>query len=835
MDYFDGEDGYTPVKGKDYWTAEDQEAIDTAKEGEERRAAAEDARAQAEEDRAAAEQSRVAEEEQRQAKWQTLKGDVEQRISDAVTAAQNANKAETAASDASEKADAAAQRAEDAISGMEDRITASERALLDKVCPPFEESGRIVQCHPVEGTPLSVQTRIDAVQHFDWVHRIAETAQVTTTGKNLLDPSTEEVHGYNIWAKNPFTEAGVYTIQAFASGSYTWCCYVSDANGDSVQYLRSYITGDHPTTMTIEEQALSAPYILIGPSKNPGSYSLSGWQMMVEKGDTASTAYEPYTGGKASPSPEVPQALVDSVPTGKYYVPSSKPEGGFWKIELDEALGSVPKYADAIEVDRYTGKYRVIQRTGQIVLDGSDDERWTIGGKFLEDQSDWYYTMPIADSANVSDGRVMCSHYPYGVVANNGTAQGASVLWSNLRIRWGSEQPVDAFRAQLAASPITVRYQLQTESVIIGQAERVKSVSGLTALNAADMALTQPDPDHPCAITGWDSAEMVRCGRNLLDLSMAVSVGAYGFTTELQEDGLVRIFGTYTGTSATASFTFMDVGMAEYNKLCSLGVKFKAIGDTEHIRTVRYTGNNTTRLAIDMGGLTQGNAYDVTFGVMAYIGDGPSKFEPYCGESWAATLHDTVYGGSYDWTAGELVVTHAFIVIAPSAGYQANTYSNNNHEGQLKNGRYTYRVALPYEYKAQHLGMHNTLTRRAQITSGNGENTGWNMAAVQNLYYCVPISLFGGTQTDTEKELLEKQNKWLEERYAAGQPMTFCYEILTPYTINLTPEQILAIPGVNTLYSNTGDTIVAGRMSPIYLTQSILDRLAALEGAVVAE
>ena len=42
-----------------------------------------------------------------------------------------------------------------------------------------------------------------------------------------------------------------------------------------------------------------------------------------------------------------------------------------------------------------------------------------------------------------------------------------------------------------------------------------------------------------------------------------------------------------------------------------------------------------------------------------------------------------------------------------------------------------------------------------------------------------------------------------------------------------------AMEGLNTLYSSTGDTAVAGRTDMGWLTQSIMDRLAALESAAV--
>lgn len=80
---------------------------------------------------------------------------------------------------------------------------------------------------------------------------------------------------------------------------------------------------------------------------------------------------------------------------------------------------------------------------------------------------------------------------------------------------------------------------------------------------------------------------------------------------------------------------------------------------------------------------------------------------------------------------------------------------------------------------------------------------------------------------------------WISDRdvYADGaMPTTgaqVVYKLATPTTIQLTPQEIAALEGLNSMYSSTGDTKVAGRADMGWLTQSIMDRLAALESAAV--
>ena len=56
-------------------------------------------------------------------------------------------------------------------------------------------------------------------------------------------------------------------------------------------------------------------------------------------------------------------------------------------------------------------------------------------------------------------------------------------------------------------------------------------------------------------------------------------------------------------------------------------------------------------------------------------------------------------------------------------------------------------------------------------------------------------------------------------------------QMAEPYTVQLTPQQIAALTGINTLYADSGDTAVSGRADPVWLTQSLMERIAALESA----
>lgn len=148
-----GEPGYTPVKGVDYWTAEEQAAIDAARSGERERTQAETARAQAEQSRATAEQSRENAEQSRTTAEQgreaaeQSRATAEQSRADAEAARVKEHDANQAASrEQTERAGAAADKI--------DNMTVSAAGLAEGKAPTATISETGGHKHIAFGVPV---------------------------------------------------------------------------------------------------------------------------------------------------------------------------------------------------------------------------------------------------------------------------------------------------------------------------------------------------------------------------------------------------------------------------------------------------------------------------------------------------------------------------------------------------------------------------------------------------------------------------------------------------------------------------------------------------------
>ena len=79
---------------------------------------------------------------------------------------------------------------------------------------------------------------------------------------------------------------------------------------------------------------------------------------------------------------------------------------------------------------------------------------------------------------------------------------------------------------------------------------------------------------------------------------------------------------------------------------------------------------------------------------------------------------------------------------------------------------------------------------------------------------------------------VDELKAYLVEQYAAGTPMQYVYKIATPYTIQLTSQQLSMLKGMNNVWSDTGDT------SLVYVADNkmyIDGKFAELQNAILSQ
>ncbi|MBE6920176.1 MAG: hypothetical protein E7468_01260 [Ruminococcaceae bacterium] len=370
-----------------------------------------------------------------------------------------------------------------------------------------------------------------------------------------------------------------------------------------------------------------------------------------------------------------------------------------------------------------------------------------------------------------------------------------------------------------------------------------------------------PSPDNIRPISGHSAVKLTRSGKNLIDTknpkichtnpidkAMDITLSDTGFTMVSVRDGvspwfyLSYIIGTVkelTGKTITASADYTSSKSSDYN-VPFLGIRQTNVEPCGNNNDITYqNGGYATDKSMPVleGGVKSGTSvsYTVTgeetckyvmftmcfqYGgslevgdwvkysnVQVEIGSTATAYEPYRGETFELDLGQTVYGGTLDWNTGVLTVDRKVLVV------DGTELSFTDIGGDYWN--------LPY-YVVPGIKSNMNLTNSHLPLYCFAPHPGSDFIYGRGQY----IKNYGFESADA-------LNAYLVEQNAAGTPLQIQYDLEEPITIQLTPQEILALSGINTLYSDTGDTEVTGRANPVAIISNLQSRLAALEAAVV--
>ena len=212
------------------------------------------------------------------------------------------------------------------------------------------------------------------------------------------------------------------------------------------------------------------------------------------------------------------------------------------------------------------------------------------------------------------------------------------------------------------------------------------------------------------------------------------------------------------------------------------------------------------------------------------VGSTATPYEPYRGEQFTAQLSQTVYGGSYNWQTGELAIDRKMITLDGSEYWleQATHAAGKSRYGlrwennqQLLEGAY---ACLKSNVKDDRLLCSKIKTSTADDAYMCREGISTYFTTNQT-FICIYLEQYA-TDFEGFKEMMR------------GAQIVF--GLKEPITIQLPPQEILALSGENTIYSDTGDTAVSGKADPNAIIKaqqrvidSILERLASVEAAAV--
>ena len=336
-----------------------------------------------------------------------------------------------------------------------------------------------------------------------------------------------------------------------------------------------------------------------------------------------------------------------------------------------------------------------------------------------------------------------------------------------------------------------------------------------------------PSPDNVRPIVGFERSNLWIGGKNLFNISGDINrnnLGKYQGDFNFVEDGVLtananssgmhligQIIHVKQGTPVIFAFDMLSTGTGTKGYVCVYELGSSHVGISAQPQTpghyVSHEYTPKTDSIVLAFGTAEGKGAKYKNISLTFKSEG-GEYEPYKGLAHIATFEDTVYGGQLDWTTGTLMVDAVFLKLD-------TTYSISKYEYSGKNG---VSFSSPLLYRAKKVDgvcSHGICTNQVPPEY---DSFIWLGANNPMVYWVGILDVLGLSTVDEFKVWLDTQN------------VQIVYPAQEPITIQLSPTEILALSGVNTLYTDTGDTTVSGRADPNAVIKELEDRIAALQG-----
>ena len=430
----------------------------------------------------------------------------------------------------------------------------------------------------------------------------------------------------------------------------------------------------------------------------------------------------------------------------------------------------------------------------------------------LSTKNNGNYPLVMAESVEMKNGKNVEDEITEITENISGIINDADINQSST---WSSESIVSRICPpfELSGSIVTCQPVVGSRLNVLTQIEPIQEGTG------------DPSPENIRPIHGWDAVNIIqRSGKNLFSNNFTDYTKPFDYYVKK-----IKVpNGTYTVSIIPKGevITGFTVAIADsgdrYADFQNFYVILTAAGETKSI--IRTVKNNQLVLCIYLNSAGQAEFDELfnTYEIQLEYGSSPTAYQPYFGETFIIPLGNTMYDGTLDVAAGLLTVTHKGVTITGSETWKlfpgdTNTIGVTFYTEELQDSARGFQLSKCSHFKNIDSVWFAAFKDRTGIYSDN--------ATAVAKYFRPP---------NASVSTVDQFKAWLSSQNAAGTPVTLVYKLAEPITIHLTPTEIYALSGVNTIYADTGNVTVSGYSDPNAIINSLADRIAALESATTS-
>ena len=359
----------------------------------------------------------------------------------------------------------------------------------------------------------------------------------------------------------------------------------------------------------------------------------------------------------------------------------------------------------------------------------------------------------------------------------------------------------------------------QSGSIITCQPVEGSELHVVSEITAVQEGEGDPSPDNVRSIKGYEKALLTQCGKNFLNLDNCklldcniASITNSSIQCAINNRYFASIYpNDMPINNTTITFSQKQILSDKQMTIVEYGVKTTEVSGTNTnyvtklLGDLAYKGNSYhIELRTNRSGTAFTDTTTIIDNLQLEVGTVATPFEPYRGQTYTVDFPETVYGGTLDWATGILTVT--WVKADLSQPFYYPTGGNGVRFNNALDDNYNKNTTALCSHG---LIVKNFFTHGFIIGTDNNNNV-----------YAI------GLLDDLGLSSIEEYKTWAE-----SNTIELYYKTNRPYTIQLTPAQILAISGTNTVYCDTGDVTVTGYEDPRHTVAQLTSRIAALESA----
>lgn len=308
-------------------------------------------------------------------------------------------------------------------------------------------------------------------------------------------------------------------------------------------------------------------------------------------------------------------------------------------------------------------------------------------------------------------------------------------------------------------------------------------------IDAKQSGSGDPSPSNVRPISGRNSVEVTRTGKNLLDTSNAETVTRNGVSFVKNSDGSITASGTSTADWQSKLFSgYLPSGSYELSGGISSSVRLRLGQGSKNTLIghdsgsgLSFTLTEETLINVNIRFANGADANVTIYPMIRLASETDATWESYTSQIYTATLGQTVYGGTLDLVSGVLTVDKGIVDLGTLTWTMPSQQPTDGHAFRTTN--------ITRLYGSDAVGI------------------------------CEQYGFFGNAATATIASNMQdgqfafqitNNNVWVrDDRYTTAAEFTtavngvhLVYPLATPQTAQLTPQEVELLAGTNNLFTD---------------------------------